>query len=1625
MSEETVLQVFVSSPADVQHERERIDAIVERLDDEYAGRVRIRTIRWETRYYSSHDTFQAQIPEAADCDLVVAIFGARLGSPLPEAFPPMPSGERYPSGTAYEILTAMEARRQGRGIPDIYVFRRPTAPLVALDAADRAEVESQWQRLTAFFETWFRNPAGEFLAAFQEFGTTDDFAVKVEECLRQWLTRRGFPPETAKWDRARLGSPYPGLDAFDEDRQTVFFGRSLAVRQVLGRLRDVEVDAPDRVPFVLLIGASGSGKSSLLRAGVMPKVGRPGVVPEIDLWRRAVVVPGRDPFASLAEALLGDDALGPELRQTPFADRMLLAKQLAADPDVAAAPLATALAAAAQARCRSAGFDEIRPARLLLAIDQAERLLTETPVETQTRFAALLARLCRRRIATVVMVLRSDAYPLFQAIDDLVALRTGGATLDLTSPTTSELEEMATGPAAMSTPPLVFERRDGDTLAARLIAEARGGDALPLMQMTLARLAAAEERRGDGVLRFHDYHGLGEAVSLTAAAALDGLDAAARGALSDLVVGLVRDWTVDPASGRPAPVIGVLDRARFEAGRPERRALVESFVAHRLLTAEGDAADGRVRPTHESLLRIWPEAVAILEENAHLVRARAAIEPLARDWVEAAEDDRARHLAVSPALLEAAVGYVARFGEEVPETTRRFVAEAEAVAEARREAERAAQERRIADAEAIARARGRVARATGIGLAVALILAAVAAWQWQVSIRAGHEAERQRDRAEHTLAAASAAADGLVFDLAQKFRNVSGVPKSVIRDILEQARRLQEQLISSGEKRADLDAGHAAALGASAQTEQALGDLAAALDRAKQSRDLYAELARAAPDAVRLVHGQAYSDDLVGSIEAQLGHAAEAEAAWARAEATLEAAIARGVTDPRLPQLLALILEDSGTAARLRDDGATALAHFRRSLALTEGLLKDRPGEMALRHNVAVAHRNIGDVVLAAGSLEEADAEFRAASDLAAALTRESPTDTLLRRDFDLSQERLGEALTAKGDFAGALKAFTDGQTSAFALAASDPGNLEWQYDLAIGHREIGDTEWKLKNPTGAAASFRRALAIDVALISRDPSNELWRRHSDDMRLRLALVLEELGDRAGAATALRDALAFARTIVDTLPDDLEWRTRAMQSARLLGAVLTREGDEAGARDAFEAALTWARGLPVDRAGRLAVSDLAQQLAAIAALDGDTAAAGERFDEADRSLRAALAADPGSAEIRGRLVGLLVASASTVGRLGRHDDAVKGLHEAIDLCRALAAETPGDHRWIEKRAVAEDRLGDALAAAGDRPGAIAAYRASLAIAATLGASPSLAGSVTREALVPMLEAEGHPDEALAVARDAVADRRTLAAAAPDDPAPRRALLVDINVVGRLLAAAGRSDEALTTWREGLALARAAAASPNPSEEDRRDLALSLFLIGAQIAKSRDTAGATAALAEALSIAVELNRKTPPRVEHLRFAGMVGRSLALVRSTTGDRPGALDAFLAARTADDAAAKVAPADASDLAHLKADVDGIGAVAISMLLNREFEGALASIDRAGPLAPDRNGFDLVRGIALMFLDRTDEAAAVFARHRGETTASGRPFELELRDAFDRLREHGLVHPLMKELGATRGGAP
>jgi hypothetical protein len=110
------------------------------------------------------------------------------------------------------------------------------------------------------------------------------------------------------------------------------------------------------------------------------------------------------------------------------------------------------------------------------------------------------------------------------------------------------------------------------------------------------------------------------------------------------------------------------------------------------------------------------------------------------------------------------------------------------------------------------------------GLVVAVFLAGLAYWQRGIAVTERQTADQQRQRAEDTLAAATKTANDVVFKLADQFRDKVGIPSSLIKDVLDQARALQEQLIKSGQVTPDLKRSQAVAIGETAITLLGIGD---------------------------------------------------------------------------------------------------------------------------------------------------------------------------------------------------------------------------------------------------------------------------------------------------------------------------------------------------------------------------------------------------------------------------------------------------------------------------------------------------------------------------------------------------------------------------------------------------------------------------------------------------------------------------------------------------------------------------------------------------------------------------------------------------------------------------------
>ena len=629
------LRFFISSPGDVFEEREIANRVIERLQSEYVGKVVLEPVLWEKEPLVATSTFQHQIVKPSDTDVVIAILWSRLGTRLPKEFV-RPDGSRFESGTEYEFEEAIEGFRK-TGKPDLLVYRKTAPPSVRLD--DEKELLdrlSQKKKLDTFVDKWFHDKAeGTLVAAFHTFEAPSDFEEVVENHLRRLIDRQ-IPASMASTSEARAvwkkGSPFRGLEAFEFEHAPVFFGRTKAVSDILQALRDQSAD--DR-SFVLVLGMSGGGKSSVVRAGVLPMLTKPGVIEGVDLWRRAVFRPTDvrgDLFAGLAKALLREEAL-PELDSDGTGPEEL-AQILRESPQAV-----TSIIKGALAREKKADGSATN-ARLALVVDQMEEMYTQEEISQEQReaFVDVLDALARCGRVSVIGTLRSDFYQAVCKLPKLVALKEGDGQYDLMAPTASEMGQMIRLPTRAAGLRFEEDPKSSERLDDMLRdAAAEHPEVLPLLQFTLEELY--QRRTEDGMLTLATYRELG----------------GVEGSLAKRAEKVFKDLPDDVEAELPKVLNALvsIERDGFEqigrkraawsdATTGKSRELVETFVKNRLFVTElADDGSAVVTVAHEALLWHWPRVQEWVAQNRENLRIRSRIARAAERWIA---EDRASDL---------------------------------------------------------------------------------------------------------------------------------------------------------------------------------------------------------------------------------------------------------------------------------------------------------------------------------------------------------------------------------------------------------------------------------------------------------------------------------------------------------------------------------------------------------------------------------------------------------------------------------------------------------------------------------------------------------------------------------------------------------------------------------------------------------------------------------------------------------------------------------------------------------------------------------------------------------------------------------------------------------------------
>jgi hypothetical protein len=515
---------------------------------------------------------------------------------------------------------------------------------------------------------------------FSQVETVSDSPDGLERLLK--AIQGGLPADEGARQAICL---WRGLDAFREEDSAFFFGRGSVdepespIGQLLRKVREHS--------FVMVVGRSGSGKSSLVFAGLLPALRRERNQFWTVLWLR----PGTEPLQAIAEVF---NSKPNDEMAVAYASRIKeeTEKLRCGGPDL--------LGIMAKQYLRNA---EEKPDRLLLYVDQWEELYAQAlsssdkekaagPVSDVSRFIELLLTAARSAPVTIVGTVRADFYdPLIghEGIRTLLPTRQ----VLLARMSRSELESTIVGPA--SKVGLVF---DPPTLVERILDEAGEDESiLPLLQYALKESWAL---RQDNTITADSYDrsgGVREAIRITAERTFTALSSEDQQAARQLFLRLVT-----PGEGQEDT------RARATMpSEPAQRRIVEQFAGRRtrLLVTGSDHLD---RPTvevaHEAVIRTWPRLRQWIRPNRDKLRARAAVVQAKLEW----EQQGRRKDLLLPAgfQLERGRALLAEPGDVTIDDVREFII----LSSAREETERKEREDALAQ-KAAAQAATAVAQA--------------------------------------------------------------------------------------------------------------------------------------------------------------------------------------------------------------------------------------------------------------------------------------------------------------------------------------------------------------------------------------------------------------------------------------------------------------------------------------------------------------------------------------------------------------------------------------------------------------------------------------------------------------------------------------------------------------------------------------------------------------------------------------------------------------------------------------------------------------------------------------------------------------------------------------------------
>jgi tetratricopeptide (TPR) repeat protein len=912
-------------------------------------------------------------------------------------------------------------------------------------------------------------------------------------------------------------NPWPGLMPFTEATQAFFHGRDEEAIELLRRVR--------RELLTILFGQSGLGKTSLLSAGLFPRLRAADFLPVY--LRLDLGTPQLTPVDQIKAALAEDLAAHAVEARPPRHDETLWAYFHDKETEFWS-----------------------RRNRLItpvLVFDQFEEIFTlGRGISSVDALVDELAALVEDRPPATVRSALEDDPEAARRYD--FAKQSCKLIFALREDFLPELEGLQRRMPSIMENRMRLRRMDGRQARDAILASGAHLVAPGVAEKVIAFVAASRGRSGKEA----DSHAELETLEIEPAL----LSIVCRELNNKRIRVGQSQITADLLEGAQQEIVA----AFYESSLAGLDPAAKLYIEEQLLTSEGYRDS---RPLADALRQ---PGVTRADIDTLVSRRLLRIEErFGTQWVELTHD---------------VLTGVIRQQRDLRREQTRAAQEAEARAQAEREraqraeaealrerAEREVQTALAREATARERLAQRLVRRTRLWLAavVATLLVAIGLG-WQAYYEQGVAEARAKEATASYETALKAAKD--VVDFVERQQKSGQVVTKAARTLLDIAQKTFGALPETREEVATTRA-RIKLFDKFASTYQAFGNLAAARQAAETELDLAKSLASGrAEDQLEVADSQR----TLGDILLVQGNFADALQNF---QGSLQIAVGLAAKDPENADWQREIADSRnrlGLLQQNRGDLGAALKELHAGLDITKQLVSKNPSNDDWQRELADSYYHVGEVVESQGKLPEAFREFEAELEIRAQLATEDPESTDRQVELLRSHSRVGRVLQSQGYLSEAAKEYQTMLEIITPLAVSDPTNNRWQQQLASAHEYFGYIIQKQEDSAKAFQEYKSGLAIRKQLVAKDSDNTDWQ--ADLMRSRnlIGQLLQDQGELTRAFDEFQASLAIIIQLTATDPSNADWQRELGETHNRIGNLLRAQGDLVSALAEYDAGL---------------------------------------------------------------------------------------------------------------------------------------------------------------------------------------------------------------------------------------------------------------------------------------------------------------------------------------------------------------------------------------------------------------------------------------------------------------------